>query len=65
MTCAISIPVSIGFASRLVVADCLRKWCAGAVLTQRERQIVDAALAGNRIEMLATVFDEREAGHAG
>ncbi|MEF3129112.1 hypothetical protein [Rhizobium leguminosarum] len=55
--------VSLGVASRLVIADCIRKWTAGGELTARERQIVDEALVCNRIEMLGAVFADRETDH--
>ncbi|NEH72316.1 hypothetical protein [Rhizobium leguminosarum] len=60
-----SVPVSIGFASRLVVADCIRKWAVGAALTERERDLVEEAIFCNRLQMIEAVFEDREAGHVG
>lgn len=56
-----SVPVSIGFASRLVFADCIRKWATGAALTERERHLVDEAIFCNRLQMIEAVFEDREA----
>ncbi|MBX4883991.1 hypothetical protein HJB99_07880 [Rhizobium sp. NLR17b] len=51
-----SVPISIGTLSRLTIADCIRKWAVGGALTERERLIIDEALAANRLEMIGTVF---------
>ncbi|HLP67383.1 MAG TPA: hypothetical protein VK181_07675 [Rhizobium sp.] len=59
----VSLPVSIGFASRVVISNCVRKWAEGAALAERERQIVAEALAHNRFEMIQAVFAEREEPH--
>lgn len=53
-------PISLGTATRAVVIDCVRKWAAGAALDERERQIMDDALALNRLDMLQSVFADRE-----
>lgn len=53
-------PVSIGLLSRQIVGDCLRKWTAGATLSERERAVVDQALVQNRVDALQAVFAERE-----
>lgn len=63
MSVVVNVPVSIGFASRLVVVDCVRKWFAGAVLTEVERQLVDEALIKNRVELLQGIFVDRETDH--
>ncbi|QIO64818.1 hypothetical protein [Rhizobium leguminosarum] len=60
-----SVPVSIGCASRPVVADCIRKWATGAALTERERDLVDEAIFRNRLQMIEAVFEDREAAHVG
>ncbi len=52
------LPVSIDYASRLVIVDCLRKWMAGASLNEQERQVIDEALAKNRFELAMEVFRE-------
>jgi hypothetical protein len=57
------LPISIGFASNLVVADCIRKWSNGAALTERERTVVDQALSQNRIEMIQAIFHDAEVRH--
>lgn len=59
------LPISIGYASRLVVADCIRKWSLGAALTEREREIVDSALACNRYDLVRDIFADRETSHVG
>lgn len=61
----VSLPVSIGFASRVVIADCVRKWAEGAALDERERSIVDEALAHNRFEMIQEVFRDAENANVG
>jgi hypothetical protein len=54
-----SLPVPIGLLSRNLVADCVRKWAAGAALDERERAVVDQALVQNRVEAIQAVFAER------
>ncbi len=59
-----SIPLSIGVFGRQVVIDCVRKWASGAALDERERQIMDDALALNRFDMMQVLFADREGAHA-
>ncbi|KQS95349.1 hypothetical protein [Rhizobium sp. Leaf386] len=54
--------VHIAVPGQLVIADCVRKWMAGASLNEQERQVVDKALAENRFELAMEVF--REVGDA-
>lgn len=54
-------PVSLGAATRAVVIECVRKWAAGAALDERERAVMDDALALNRLDMIQSVFADREA----
>ncbi|EJB02932.1 hypothetical protein Rleg9DRAFT_1747 [Rhizobium leguminosarum bv. trifolii WSM597] len=60
-----SVPVSIGARSRLTVAACIRKWSAGAALTERERDLVDEAIFRNRLQMIEAVFEDRETADVG
>lgn len=57
-------PISLGAATRAVVIECIRKWAVGAALDERERRILDEALALNRLDMLQTVFTDREDANA-
>lgn len=59
-----SMPLSIGVFGRQVVIDCIRKWASGAALDERERQIMDDALALNRFDMMQKLFADRECAHA-
>lgn len=60
----VSMPLSIGVFGRQVVIDCVRKWARGAALDERERKIMDDALALNRFDMMQTLFADRECAHA-
>lgn len=57
-------PISLGAATRAVVIDCIRRWAEGAALDERERAMMDSALALNRLDMIQAVFAEREVSHA-
>ncbi len=50
--------VHVSVPCQLVIADCIRKWMAGAGLNEQERQVVDKALAENRFELAMEVFRE-------
>ncbi len=56
----VSMPLSIGVFGRQVVIDCVRKWASGAALNERERKIMDDALALNRFDMMQALFADRE-----
>ncbi|MDH6273626.1 hypothetical protein M2311_003716 [Rhizobium leguminosarum] len=47
------------------IADCIRRWMAGNALTERERDLVDDAIFCNRLQMIESVFEDREADHVG
>lgn len=60
MSNVVSMPLPIGIIAKSVVIECVRNWAAGAALSERERAVMDEALALNRMDMLHAMFSGRE-----